>query len=66
MIEPLKPLYMLFPEHLITFPSWEAVGPGMEERWHAVHVQLNLPSLTREWVHEQQKKTPKTEEAPHV
>jgi mycothiol synthase len=39
---------------------------GMEQRWHAVHVQLNLPSRTREWVQEPAKKTPKTEEASHV
>ncbi|KEO81815.1 GNAT family N-acetyltransferase [Tumebacillus flagellatus] len=41
--------------------------PGMEDRWHLVHVQLNLPSLTREWiVPHDNKKTPRDQEASHV
>ncbi|MBL0385799.1 GNAT family N-acetyltransferase [Tumebacillus sp. ITR2] len=42
-------------------------APEMEERWHHVHIQLNLPSRTQEWAQElQQKKPPQNQEAFHV
>lgn len=87
-MERIKPLYMLFPEHLLpharelplpagfelrvyrdedapalkTYLKLRFVpflyAPEMKERWHAVHVQLNLPSRSHEWIEPKQKKIP--------